>query len=63
MAGNHAFMKKKGGKIVRVPLNEWAKYRRSGYEFSDEEAYNAQQSEVVAAANKAAKKKVSKKAG
>ena len=54
MAGQFAFMKKKRGKIVKVPLAKWAKYRKSGYEFSSEEAYNEQQAKAGA---KAAEKK------
>ena len=48
MAGNFAYMQKKGGNIVKVPLNEWAGYRRKGYEFSNEAEFNAQQSNRVA---------------
>ena len=39
---HHNFMQKKGGPVVRVPKNEWAKYRRMGYDFSTEEAWNEQ---------------------
>jgi len=61
MAGHHAFMKKDGGKIEKVPLSKWARYRASGYEFSDEDAYNKQQAQTVAEAAPTSKKKVSKK--
>ena len=44
MAGNFAYMQKKGEKIVKVPLNKWAGYRRKGYEFSNEAEFSAQQS-------------------
>lgn len=42
MAQRNHFMQKDDGPIVRVPLNEWAKYRRNGYEFSTEAAFNEQ---------------------
>ena len=48
MAGNFAFMKKEGGKIERVPLVKWPKYRQQGYEFCSETDYNAQQSKAAA---------------
>ena len=44
MAGNYAYMQKKGEKIIKVALNKWASYRRKGYEFSNEAEFNAQQS-------------------
>ncbi len=54
MAGQFAYMKKKGGAIVKVSLHKWAQYRKSGYEFSSEEAYGEQQ---VKAGEKVVKKK------
>jgi hypothetical protein len=47
MAGNFAYMQKKGEKIIKVPLNQWAGYRRKGFEFSNEAEFNAQQSNRV----------------
>lgn len=42
--GHHAFMVKDGEEeIIKVPMNEWARYRKSGYVFSNELKYNAQQ--------------------
>ncbi len=61
MAGNFAYMKKKGGKVVRVPLNKWANYRRSGYAFSTEEDYARQQAGNRPADPAPTQKKVSKK--
>lgn len=46
MAGQFAYMKKKRGKIVKVSLAKWAQYRKSGYEFSSEEAFNEQQAKA-----------------
>ena len=43
MAGHYAFMQKEGEAIKRVPMNEWARYRRTGHAFSTEEKYNKQQ--------------------
>ena len=65
MAGSHAFMRKEGGKIEKVALHKWARYRRSGYVFADEAAYNEQQAGVVVekATTVKKKKKVSKKKG
>lgn len=61
MAGHYAYMKKEGEAIKKVPMNEWARYRRTGHAFSSEEAYNEQQAKQVKEKPKAAKKKVSKK--
>ena len=65
MAGHHAYMRKeKGSKtIVKVALNKWAQYRRSGYDFATEEEYAEQQAAAVvdASEKKKASKKVSKK--
>ena len=41
--GHHAFMRKeKGEKIIKVPLHQWASWRKRGYVFSDENKYNEQ---------------------
>lgn len=41
--GHHAYMRKEGEKeIIKVPMNEWGRYRKSGYVFSNEADYNAQ---------------------
>ena len=42
--GHYAYMVKEGEEeIIKVPMNEWARYRKSGYAFSDELKYNEQQ--------------------
>ena len=41
----HHYMQKKNGPIKKVELNEWARHRRSGYEFRTELEYQNQQAE------------------
>ena len=66
--GHHAYMRpEKGGKIERIPLHTWAKYRRSGYVFVENGAaefakqQNARSPEEVEAENTAAASKKKKK--
>ena len=58
--GHHAYMKK-DDVINKVPMNEWARYRRSGYTFSNEDAYNKQQAKLPAEERMVKKEKVKKK--
>lgn len=65
---NFAFMRKPGGPIERVPLNEWARRRSQGYEFVEdgEKKFNEQQAkrppaQVEAEDNPPASKKKKKK--
>lgn len=63
--GHHVYMQKevegevKGefereGEIKKVPANEWARYRRSGWVFVGEDEFNIQQREKALAKSKAA---------
>ncbi len=60
--GHHAYMIKEGEEeIKKVPMNEWGRYRKSGYAFSTEEKYNAQRVNAPAPDPTEEKPKVSKK--
>lgn len=58
-----------GGRIRKVPANEWGKYRRTGYTFSTEQEFNEQGTgapakvEVKPVAVKKKSKKKKKKSG
>lgn len=61
MANVHYMKPEKGGEVIRVAANEWAKYRSQGYIFVTEADYRDQPKPEPVAKKKAKKKTAKKK--